>query len=78
MIEFLQGEERLYLVGVEETPIKGSTDRYFVHVAWLRRSVWQGSILLDDGRRALLPEEIRNKPSSQTFKNAEFVIKRAA
>ena len=76
MIDCLQGEgQRIVLIGIDDKPIGGSSDRFFVRLAWLRRCVWQEALLLNDGRWAILPEEIRSKPHSQTFKNAEFVIK---
>jgi hypothetical protein len=76
VIDCLQGEgQRVILIGVEDKPIKGSRDRYSVALAWIRRAVWQENILLDDGRWVVLPEEVRSKPTSQTMKNCEFVLK---
>ena len=76
MIDCLQGEgQRVILIGIDEKPISGSRDRYSVALAWIRRCVWQEAILLDDGRWVMLPEEVRSKPSSQTMKNCEVILK---
>jgi hypothetical protein len=76
MIECLQsGCQRVFLIGLDQKPTKGSIDRYFARLVWLRRAVWQDCLLLEDGRWIMLPEEIRSKPHSQIFKNAEFVLK---
>jgi hypothetical protein len=67
--------KRVVLVGVDEAPTEGTCDRYFVRLAWLAPSVWQDRLLLLDGRWLEIPEDIRDKPASQIFKDAEFVIR---
>jgi hypothetical protein len=76
VIDFVgERAKRVVLIGIDEQPISGARDRFFVRLAWLAASVWQERLLLDDGRWIELPEDIRDKPCSQTFKDAEFVLK---
>ena len=76
MIDHLAAEgDRVVLIGVDEKPVKGSADRFFVHVAWIRRSVYQQQLRLSDGRWIQIPEDHLNKSGSQLMRNAEFVIK---
>jgi hypothetical protein len=76
MINHLAADgDRVVLIGIDEKPVKGSADRFFVNVAWIRRSVWQQQLRLSDGRWIQIPEDCRNKGCSQLMRNAEFVIK---